>query len=97
MSNAQNDPAVLGPVQRQVRPVSGARPLVERLRDAALPGTNRHALDNEAADEIERLRAALKLVTAAVPNCVMSYRTHDSRRAMLVALETAEVALGHNA
>ena len=54
MTNEQNAPAVLGPVERVVRP------LVERLRAAALPGTNRHALDDEAATEIERLRAALR-------------------------------------
>lgn len=35
------------------------RPLVARLRSAALPGTRRHALDEEAASEIERLRTAL--------------------------------------
>ena len=54
MTNEQNAPAVLGPVERVVRP------LVERLRAAALPGTNRHALDDAAATEIERLRAALR-------------------------------------
>lgn len=42
------------PVERHVRP------LVERLRVAALPGTNRHALDEEAATEIERLHRALR-------------------------------------
>mgnify|MGYP000980320156 CR=1 FL=1 len=31
--------------------------IVERLRSAALSGTNRNAIDCEAADEIERLRA----------------------------------------
>ena len=50
----QNRPAVGGPVERMVRP------LVERLRASALPGTNRHALDEEAATEIERLRTALR-------------------------------------
>ena len=34
-------------------------PLPDRLRAAALPGTKRHALDEEAAAEIERLRRAL--------------------------------------
>ena len=34
--------------------------LPERLRSAALPGTRRNILDNEAADEIERLHAALR-------------------------------------
>ena len=34
-------------------------PLVDRLRAAALPGTNRNALDEAAAQEIERLRRAL--------------------------------------
>lgn len=33
---------------------------MERLRAAALPGTNRNALDEEAAAEIERLRAELQ-------------------------------------
>lgn len=32
---------------------------MERLRAAALPGTNRHALDEEAACAIEALRRAL--------------------------------------
>lgn len=30
--------------------------IVERLRSAALPGTNRNVIDCAAADEIERLR-----------------------------------------
>lgn len=33
--------------------------LIDRLMAAALPGTNRHALDKQAAAEIERLRRAL--------------------------------------
>ena len=33
--------------------------LPERLRSAALPGTRRHILDTEAADEIDRLRGLL--------------------------------------
>ena len=36
------------------------RELVARLRTAALPGTNRHALDCEAADAIERMAAWLE-------------------------------------
>ena len=60
MKNEQNEPAVLGPVERQVRP------LVERLRAAALPGTNRRSLDDEAAAEIEMLREMLEDLAKAV-------------------------------
>ena len=49
-------PAVESKVKQWVRP------LVERLRSAALPGTIRNALDNEAAAEIERMRAILTAI-----------------------------------
>jgi len=46
--------AVAGQVDCRVRP------LVDRLRAAALPGTNRRVLDEEAAAEIELLREMLE-------------------------------------
>ena len=52
--------AVAGQVDCRVRP------LVERLRAAALPGTNRRALDEEAAAEIEMLREMLEDLAKAV-------------------------------
>ena len=62
-----NRTAVAGPVEQQVRPGAEARPLVERLRSGVY-GTNRIPLCDEAADEIERLRAALAgWRAAAVP------------------------------
>lgn len=51
--------AVAGQVERPVRP------LVERLRAAALPGTNRNALDEEAACAIEVLQSALHEIATA--------------------------------
>ena len=52
--------AVAGQVDCRVRP------LVERLRAAALPGTKRRALDEEAAAEIELLREMLEDLAKAV-------------------------------
>lgn len=64
MTNATEVPAVLGPVERIVRPGSEARPLVERLRRRAHNGIEpMHELARldmlEASAEIERLSAAL--------------------------------------
>ena len=62
MKNAQNEPAVLGPVQRQVRPGAEAPPLVERLRSRDWADRHHRKYREEAADEIERLWHALDLV-----------------------------------
>lgn len=61
MTSEQVVPAVLGLVERQVRPGSEAPNLVKRLRTRPTGDPYLHMMVHEAADEIERLRAALLL------------------------------------
>lgn len=46
------------------------------------------------AAENERLRAALRVLSQAVPNCVATYRTNDARKTVGAAIETARAVLG---
>lgn len=78
MKNEQNDPAVLSPVKRQVRP------LLERLRDVARDGMT---FAGEAADEIERLRAQLEIAQSAVQAAIRAAQWQARTNAELNALQ----------
>lgn len=48
---------------------------------------------NAHATRDEKARAALRVLAAAVPNCVATYRTANARKMVGAALQDAEAAL----
>ena len=76
--NETQQPAVAGPVEPSVRP------LVERLREGTYYG--QHALMNEAADEIETLRAAADAVLQVVKFYGGCYGCTPKDKAVIIAL-----------
>ena len=62
----------------------------------ATPGAlgSNDQLGRDATDsEVQRLRAALRMLTQAIPNCVATYKTNNARCCVLAAVESGLVAL----
>ena len=81
MKNAQNDPAVLGPVERPVRP------LAARLRDAA-QGVDLGADGMGWSPDPELMREAAQ----ALEQCAATIATDTARMARLRPMTEAQIA-----
>ena len=86
MKNEQNEPAVLGPVEQQVRPAVPKRGLVERLRDDAqgedlgadgMGWSPDPALKREAADELVRLHGQMETLGRWIVEALKALDTID--------------------